>query len=53
MSTVNIFQISFEIWGCVISIIICLLLGGNTFKDKDEVGKCLWRMLLVLSLIHI
>ena len=51
MSTVNIFQISFEIWGCVISIIICLLLGGNTFKDKDEVGKCLWRMLLVNVLL--
>ncbi|MGN0073107.1 MAG: hypothetical protein ACI36W_04840 [Coriobacteriales bacterium] len=51
MSTVNIFQISFEIWGCIISIIICLLLGGHTFRDRDEVGKCLWRMLLVNVLL--
>lgn len=47
MSTINIFQISFEIWGCIISIIICILLGTLSFETKDAVGKELWRMILI------
>lgn len=47
MSTINIFQISFEIWGCIISIIICILLGTISFETKDIAGKTLWRMLLI------
>lgn len=47
MSTINIFQISFEIWGCIISIIICLLLGTISFETKDIAGKKLWRMILI------
>lgn len=47
MSNIHIFQISFEIWGCVISIIICLLLGSGSFEGKDIAGKQLWRIILV------
>lgn len=47
MSTINIFQISFEIWGCIISSIICILLGTISFETKDVIGKKLWRMLLI------
>ena len=47
MSTINIFQISFEIWGCIISIIICILLGTISFEAQDVVGKKLWKMILI------
>ena len=47
MSTINIFQISFEIWGCIISIIVCILMGTISFKTKDVIGKKLWRMILI------
>ncbi len=47
MSTINIFQISFEIWGCIISTIICILLSSSPFETKDTVGKNLWRMILI------
>lgn len=47
MSTINIFQISFEIWGCIISIIICILMGTISFKTKDVIGEKLWRMILI------
>lgn len=47
MSTINVFQISFEIWGCIISIIICILLGNISFEKNDMIGKKLWRMILI------
>lgn len=51
MSTINIFQICFEIWGCVISIFVCLLLGGISLNGRDKVARCLWVMLLVNVLL--
>lgn len=51
MSTINIFQISFEIWGCIIGIIVCILLGTISFETKDVVGKKLWRMILMNNLL--
>ena len=47
MSTLNIFQISFEIWGCLIGIVVCLILGASTFRNRDVTGRKLWRMVLV------
>lgn len=46
MSTLNIFQISFEIWGCIIGIAIAMILGISTFRENDHTVKILWRMLL-------
>lgn len=51
MSAINIFQISFEIWGCIISMIISILLGTFFFKTKDAVGKKLWAMILINNLL--
>lgn len=53
MSTINIFQISFEMWGCLISIAVCIMLGTITIREKDAVGKKLWAMLLVNNFILI
>lgn len=53
MSIINVFQISFEIWGCVISIIICILLGNISFKTGDIVGKDLWKMILINNFLLI
>ena len=47
MSTINVFQISFEIWGCIIGIIVCILLGTASFETVDVVGKKLWKMILI------
>lgn len=46
MSTLNIFQISFEIWGCIIGIMIAMILGVSTFREHDQTGKKLWCMVL-------
>ena len=51
MSTINIFQISLEIWGCMISSILCILLGTVSFAANDIAGKTLWRMILINNLI--
>ena len=51
MSTINIFQISFEIWGCIISIIVCILLGTASFSKKDAVGNKIRRMILINNFI--
>lgn len=53
MSTINIFQISLEIWGCIISIIICILLGPISFETKDDVSKKLWRMILINNFLMV
>lgn len=50
MSTLNIFQISFEIWGCIISIIVCILMNTLSFKE-DALGKKLWKMILINNFI--
>lgn len=46
MSTLNIFQISFEIWGCITGIVIAMILGVSTFREHDHNGKILWYMVL-------
>lgn len=51
MSTINIFQISLEIWGCIISSILCILLGTISFTANDIAGKTLWRMILINNLL--
>ena len=51
MSTINVFQISFEIWGCIIGIIVCILLGTASFETEDVVGKKLWKMILINNLL--
>lgn len=53
MSTLNIFQISFEIWGCLIGIVVCLILGASTFRNRDVTGRKLWRMVLVNNIMLI
>ena len=50
MSTISIFQISFEIWGCIISIVTCILTGTISFKE-DNLGKRLWKMVLMNNFI--
>lgn len=50
MSTINIFQISFEIWGCIIGIIVCILMNAISFKE-DNTGKKLWKMVLINNFI--
>ncbi len=47
MSITNIFQISLEIWGCAISIIVAILSGNSVFRAKGGL-KSVW-MLLVLN----
>lgn len=49
MSALNIIQTSFEIWGCIISLIICLLTTSEVIKKKP--GRKLWDMLLVNVLV--
>lgn len=51
MSTINIFQISLEIWGCIISILVCMLFGTATLKNRDEIGIRLWTMILVNNIL--
>ena len=51
MSTINVFQISFEIWGCIIGIIVCILLRTASFETEDVVGKKLWKMILINNLL--
>lgn len=51
MSTINVFQISFEIWGCIIGIIVCILLGATSQEAKDPIGKKLWSMILMNNLL--
>ena len=41
MSTINVFQISFEIWGCIIGIIVCILLGTASFETEDVVEEAI------------
>lgn len=45
MSALNIIQISIEIWGCIISLIISLFTASEVKKKKS--GNILWKMLLV------
>ena len=47
MSTINIFQISFEIWGCIIGIILCILTSSTLFGSDDKTGRKLWLMILL------
>lgn len=46
MSTINIFQISFEIWGCIIGIAVCIMTGSAVFESDDRTGRKLWCMVL-------
>lgn len=45
MSALNIVQVSIEIWGCIISLIISLFTASEVKKKKS--GNMLWKMLLV------
>lgn len=45
MSALNIVQVSIEIWGCIISLIISLFTASEVKKKKS--GNILWKMLLV------
>lgn len=49
MSALNIAQVCFEIWGCIISLIIGLFTASEVKKKKS--GNILWKMLLVNVLI--
>lgn len=51
MSTINTFQISFEIWGCIIGLITCILTGSVTFEAGDKGGKKLWVIVLINNLL--
>lgn len=51
MSTVEIFQISFEIWGCIISLIICTLLGSSPSQTDDPISRLLRKLVLVNNLL--
>ncbi len=46
MSTINIFKVSFEIWGCVICVILSILSGPTVFRVGGALKKA-WIMLLL------
>ena len=49
MSTLNIIQVSFEIWGCIVSLIISLFTATEVTQGKP--GNKLWKMLLINVLV--
>lgn len=52
MSTINIFQISLEIWGCIICVIFAMISGDKAYKEGGALSR-LWFMLLVNGVLLI
>ncbi len=50
MSTINIFQISLEIWGVIFSMILAVISLAETYR-KNSVLKKVWAMILINGML--
>lgn len=50
MSTVNIFQISLEIWGCIICVLVTMLSGEKAYKEGGALAR-IWFMLVANGML--
>lgn len=52
MSTINLFQINMEIWGCVLCLVMAILYSNEFYQEGGAAWK-FWNMLLVNALVLI